>query len=357
MELPAYVYDKDELKMKLSIAYAASELGTVFDGSGFALCPFHDDKENPNLELMAPGEDGVPWYFCRACGEAGDVIKFIQKVKDVSFPSALIIGSQLYENQPTRFELAIPKKRTTYEVTPEWEAQLELYTKRAEEHKQIGLLSFSYGFTTEDTPVNERHAWDQHLLNWQWCLDPLCQVVIPHRDATGALCAVKVRYRNGDWKTYGKLDNLYGSWIKRERDDSGRSAAILCEGESDTVWTDFNITSDVLQWAHYSLGTSNIDVLGLPSGASSFQSAWIDQLAMYDVIFFGLDNDDAGNRAMPRWENALGDKDLRRIMLPWKHDMRESGQTVDVLLEHATLLGASGEAQRLDEEFGTVIAE
>lgn len=354
-ELPAYVYDKEELQFKLNIAFVAAELGTVFDGSGLALCPFHEDNEHPNLELMAPGDDGVPWWFCRACGEAGDVLKFIQKRKDVSFPTALVVGSEMYERQPSSFEAAIPEKRTTYEVTPEWEETLERYRQHAAQHAEIGLLSYSYGFTTEETPVPQRHAWDEHLLGWGWCLDPLCQVVIPHRDASGQLRAVKVRRRNKDWKTYGKLDSLYGSWIHREHDESGRSIAILCEGESDTVWTDKQITADTLQWADWELGTTNIDTLGLPSGASSFQPAWVDQLAMYDTIFVGIDNDEAGNRAVPRWQAALGDRDLRRIMLPWERDMREAGQTLDVLLAHAQSIGNLAEAERLDAELGTVL--
>lgn len=337
--LPRYVYDKTELKSKLSIEFVASEFGTVFNSDGLAFCPFHDDHTTPNLEAMPPGDDGYPWYFCRACGEAGDVIRFIEKRADVSFPTALMIGSEMYERQPSSFELAIPKKRTTYEVTPEWETTLFQYTQRALEHVDIGLLSYSYGFTTDETPVDHRQAWDRHLLSWGWCLDPLCQVVIPHRDASGAIRAVKVRRRDGSWNAYGKLDILYGSWIERK----DATAVLLCEGESDCVWAD--------KWK-----LPGLDCLALPSGASSFQPAWVSQLAMYDTIYLGIDNDDAGERAIPRWVNALSDKDIRRVLLPWKRDLRESGQQLGVLLEHAEPRGVLAEQEQLDSELDMVVS-
>lgn len=334
-ELPRYVYDKDELKLGLNIAYASAELGTVFDGSGLALCPFHDDHDNPNLELIAPGEDGFPWAFCRACGWAGDVIKFIKDRNDVSFPTALVIGSEMYERQPARFEQAIPRKRTIYKVTPEWEEKLAEYQAHAREHAELGLLSFSYGFTTEDTPQGTRQRWDEWLLSWGWGLDPLCQVVIPHRNADGTLECVKVRLRDGDWRAYGELKSLYGSW----RTNNSMNA-ILLEGESDCVWS--------------AKQAPDADVLGLPAGASSFKEEWVRQLLMYDTIYIGIDNDAAGNRAVPKWEQALSTRDVRRFILPWERDVRETGKPIAELMEHAESRGS--EAQ-LEEELDMVVTD
>jgi hypothetical protein len=54
-------------------------------GSEWAIvCPFHEDR-NPSLRINA--SKGT--WFCDPCGEGGDVIEFVMKLRGLSFPDAL----------------------------------------------------------------------------------------------------------------------------------------------------------------------------------------------------------------------------------------------------------------------------
>lgn len=56
-----------------------------------ALCPFHNDRNHPNLNI-GKDDKGEYTYFCFACNASGDAIKFIQEVDKVSFTKALKIA-------------------------------------------------------------------------------------------------------------------------------------------------------------------------------------------------------------------------------------------------------------------------
>lgn len=55
-------------------------VGSRFTG----LCPFHQEK-TPSFTIFSDNH----WYCFGACAEGGDVIKFIIKLKDMSFPEAV----------------------------------------------------------------------------------------------------------------------------------------------------------------------------------------------------------------------------------------------------------------------------
>ncbi len=53
------------------------------------LCPFHQDKRNPNLKVsIEPGKNRGGGH-CFACGESGDLFALWMKVKGVGFQEAL----------------------------------------------------------------------------------------------------------------------------------------------------------------------------------------------------------------------------------------------------------------------------
>ncbi len=63
-----------------------------------ALCPFHDDH-SPSMKLY-PGDRG--WY-CFACGEGGDVIRFAEKYFGVGFRQAIEKLSADFGLAPARY--------------------------------------------------------------------------------------------------------------------------------------------------------------------------------------------------------------------------------------------------------------
>lgn len=316
-----YVYDPPEIKERLPIVYAGAQVGVQFGPDGKALCPFHDDT-NPSLELMAPGEDGEPWWYCRACGANGDVISLVQRQEGLAFFQALIRCSELIEGMPANYVPPPPPEKKRYAVTPEWEERLQEFQGFTREHSGVGLLSYAYGFTKDSDDLAARQAWDQHLMNWGWCLDEGCNVVIPHRTREGRLTAVKVRYRNKDWRAFGSFSSLYGSWLPvRHR------ALLLCEGESDCVWADAN--------------GQPVTCRALPSGANAKwfmedEARWCASLG--GTVYLGFDNDEGGIIARKNWGKKLkelGVRDLRLVVLPPQQDLRSSAGTLDELLKES----------------------
>jgi DNA primase len=80
-------FEKDEIKHRVDIVSLFDSFGVALTakGKGFAgRCPWHDDKE-PSLSVDR--EKGL--YHCFGCGESGDVVSLVQKVRGVGFRDAL----------------------------------------------------------------------------------------------------------------------------------------------------------------------------------------------------------------------------------------------------------------------------
>ena len=83
----------DEIKQKLDIVTVAEKYVRDMKRSGpnyFALCPFHNEK-TPSFSI----NQDLQIYKCFGCGESGDVITFIQKLEGVEFPKALEMAANL----------------------------------------------------------------------------------------------------------------------------------------------------------------------------------------------------------------------------------------------------------------------
>jgi hypothetical protein len=111
----------------------------------------------------------------------------------------------------------------------------------------------------------------------------------------------------------GQLSALYGEWR-----DRGNRQVILVEGESD-VWLAAWRTRD-----------EDVDVLGLPSGASAKpRREWVEQMAGREVTIM-FDADEAGRRAAATWASALlGVADVVRVaVLPEGNDVCDVSEAV-----------------------------
>ena len=79
---------KERIKREVSIQRLAEARGIKLTRSGkelIGLCPFHDDR-NPSLNI-----DPVKnvWNCKGACGEGGDVFRWVMRAEGVSFHHAL----------------------------------------------------------------------------------------------------------------------------------------------------------------------------------------------------------------------------------------------------------------------------
>ena len=79
--------EKEDLKKKTDLVALFEEFGVKLEkkGSSFmGLCPWHDDK-NPSLSVDKT--KGV--YHCFGCGESGDAIELVKKMKGLGFREAV----------------------------------------------------------------------------------------------------------------------------------------------------------------------------------------------------------------------------------------------------------------------------
>lgn len=70
------------------------------------LCPFHSEK-NPSFSVS----EGFGIYKCFSCGETGDVIKFIEKIENLSFVEAIVL---LAKKAGIPLELSGEETKTAY---------------------------------------------------------------------------------------------------------------------------------------------------------------------------------------------------------------------------------------------------
>lgn len=82
-------YDADSIKRSVSLSGTVSHYGVKLFKNGkeyVGLCPFHSEK-TPSFQIFV-GSAGHQLYHCKGCGATGDVIKFVEEIKGVSFQDA-----------------------------------------------------------------------------------------------------------------------------------------------------------------------------------------------------------------------------------------------------------------------------
>lgn len=77
----------DALKQQSDLVAVVREQGIVLRRRGrtyFGLCPFHREQ---TASFAVSREAGL--YHCFGCGAGGDVIRFVERTQQVSFPEAV----------------------------------------------------------------------------------------------------------------------------------------------------------------------------------------------------------------------------------------------------------------------------
>lgn len=113
--------------------------GTSYKG----LCPFHDDR-TPSFSV-SPAK-GV--YKCFSCGEAGNVVNFIMKHDQMTYPEALKVlakkyGIEVKERELTTEEKQLENERESMFLVNEWAAKyFQNILHNHVDGKAIGLQYF-----------------------------------------------------------------------------------------------------------------------------------------------------------------------------------------------------------------------
>lgn len=89
---PGATHDIDRLRRDVSLSSTVEHYGYKLERNGHEFetcCPFHAE-DTPSFTIFV-GQDGVERFQCFGCGEKGDVLDFVQKVKGVNLPEAIRI--------------------------------------------------------------------------------------------------------------------------------------------------------------------------------------------------------------------------------------------------------------------------
>jgi DNA primase len=83
--------NKKEIKECTSLPDVMASFGVKVNRSGFACCPFHNEK-TPSMKVYKNNT-----FHCFGCGADGDVFDFVQKIDGVDFKEAYVILGGTYE--------------------------------------------------------------------------------------------------------------------------------------------------------------------------------------------------------------------------------------------------------------------
>lgn len=142
---------------------------------------------------------------------------------------------------------------------------------------------------------------------------------IPHFDANGRVCGVKVRAVGAGAKT-GFRGSKYPLLWEPSRSHRGIGHVALCEGETDAM--------ALHKWASWR--DISVKVVALPSGAGHLKAAMADQLGAESAVTIITDNDPAGEKARRTIDAELGARFPDLII---NHLVPPHGDVVDSLAE------------------------
>ncbi|MDO5015828.1 MAG: DNA primase [Eubacteriales bacterium] len=334
----------DEVVARNDIVSVVSDYVQLEKRSGsnlFGLCPFHPEK-TPSFSV-SPGKN---FFYCFGCHEGGNVIKFIQKIENLSFPEAVQflakrVGMEieLDESPEARQKQAEYKQmlaclldaaRFYYKSfkSPQGKAAERYLYQRRGLRSQV-VTSFGLGYAPEEwSALNQEllsHSYPQELLvklglsrrstqgnYYDFFRD---RVMFPIFDHLGTLRAFggrimgegEPKYLNSpDSAVYNKGRYLYAlNFARKSRSDH----YILCEGYMDTI-------------SMYEAGFTNC-VAGLGTALTREQARLLSQYT--DKVILAYDPDQAGRsaalKAIPHLEREQ--IECRVLVLPDGYDPDE----------------------------------
>lgn len=284
------------------------------------LCPFHTDR-HPSFYVNTEQQ----YYKCFACGEGGDLFKFVQKMEGCDFRTALkkLAGwyglSDTDEYRPVKYlpvkTFSLPAK----ENEPDLVSRIHI---DALLHSHGMILDMLEPYVPENEVLHEAYRMfevGQASAFLPYAYDYLCnRIVFPIRDEQGRLVAFAGRYR-GETKgkdirkymnsstsaIYHKSRILYGLYLAQEAIRQHKFVYIT-EGYKDVL-------------AMYAAGFHN--TIALCGTALTLQH--IELLGRYTRhVIVMLDSDEAGQTNGFKAARLLAGKDFSvgRIVLNPEHD-------------------------------------
>jgi DNA primase len=138
----------ERIKREISMQRLAEARGIKLRRSGkelIGLCPFHKDT-SPSLNIDPKKNQ---WHCKGACGEGGDVIKWVMRAQGVSFKHALEILRR--DLLPTSTSAGPPPKKSTVPKLP------PLIQQTADDKRLLEIVVEHYHETLKQTPEAQQY--------------------------------------------------------------------------------------------------------------------------------------------------------------------------------------------------------
>ena len=302
------------------------QLRNAGGGSLKGLCPFHDEK-TPSFNVT-PAR-GL-WY-CFSCADGGDVIKFVEKVDNLSFPEAVErlaarAGIELRYEQGGHVPGQEHSQRRR--LLAAHQAAAEFYTERlrtppavparaflAEREFDLAAVEpFGVGYAPAEWEALTRHLRGRGFTDAELLLGGLVsqgrrgpvdrfrgRLIWPIRDLTGDVIAFGARkllaeddgpkYLNTpETPLFKKSSVLYGADLAK-RDIAAQRRAVIVEGYTDVMACHLSGVTTAVATSGTSFGEGHVKVLRrLLMDADQFRGE----------VVFTFDGDAAGQRAALR---------------------------------------------------------
>lgn len=154
----------NQIKEMVSMQAIADRYGLTVNRSGFACCPFHDEK-TPSLKLYENS------FYCFGCGAGGDVITFVAKLYGLSNAQAALrinedFGLYLTKKKaPGQQSLYLRKKAQQVQET---EKQHREYLARCDEFRSLNReLPTAQGFRRAEIQARLEYL-EYYFENTDW---------------------------------------------------------------------------------------------------------------------------------------------------------------------------------------------
>lgn len=243
--------DIDRLRRETSISDFAFQEGVAIQKNGSeweGCCPFHQE-DTPSFTIFK-GNDGVERFHCFGCGERGDIIDFVEKVKGISKRDAFkyLGGGQSSPNISPKATVG----RDIYEgITPIFDPddriydgkQVRLYNPKRADDEQRRWGSFV------PSAVYPYRKQDGTLIGY------VLRHEIPTGKETPMVCRVRLRDGTECWSRFPfpKPRPLY----REDRLEPGQ--VIVVEGEKCADRAAAALGRQTVTWAGGTFGIKHTD--------------------------------------------------------------------------------------------------
>lgn len=345
--------DVEEIKSRLDIVQVIGEsvplkkAGRNFKG----VCPFHKEK-TPSF-MVNPERQA---YHCFGCGEGGDILEYVMKRESVDFPEALQMLAKRAGVELKGFDSKENKaKQRLFEANEQAAAYFQAAYghstgKIAQDYvKSRGLKGktvkeFRIGYAPDDydaliKALKSKHFTDKELVDAGLAIQgrrgPYARfrgrLMIPIADTTGVIRGFTGRVLGGptspevgpqakyvntpETAVYSKGKLVFALDLAKQS-VIDEDAVVMVEGQMDVI-------------AAHQAGTTNVVAT---SGTALTEEQLRQMMRFSKTIVLALDNDEAGQKALLRSVELVGDREAELKVV----NLGEAKDPDDLIAKDAT---------------------